>query len=686
MKIAGLYNLLLLLLLWTFGAGQSAAQSPVSSDTLTLTQPVDSFIDLSFYTTVLVDSAAALSWEEALEKQRAGDFFPLDSLQLESKFARGRYDYWVYFVIKNKMAEHRPATYLEIAHVDSLLVHVIEENTVSRLITAGKRTFDLYERSDLPFCGKSDIPFSFAPQETYTFLVRLNNENSFPGNLRPMLVNQAHHAGRYEQGYRFYYAFFGGFFALLLFLTVFSLAQYFQNRDKAFLFYALYIFTLFLFYLREYDLRNLFDYVFPLFIHDHRFYSVFSISIYISYFLFIDYFLNARQRFPWLHRFIRWSVVIFVAFIAVDQVITTFDPLLSWKIIYGFRILISLASLGILVWLLQTKDLLALYIVIGSLMLLVGNLTTIAVTVLEVFEESWWDKTQIPVFIGIVAELLFFSTVLGYRQRLAEKEKARVKKELFRKESEATYLKKMSQVKTNFFTNITHEFRTPLTVIRGMADELKDNEKARSLILQNSERLLNLVNQLLDLSKVESGNMPLNLIQSDIINYLSYLTESLHSLAFAKKISLSFYSELETLNMDFDPEKMQRITVNLISNAIKFTPAYGKVLVIGKKQEREDDAFFVLKVKDTGAGISEEQLPHIFDRFFHAPPRPPAIPPKERGTKDNSHSNTESSRNDSNSKKQQEQPSALHSFSFGGGWVWRPIWRGGRHRHRIITG
>ncbi len=97
--------------------------------------------------------------------------------------------------------------------------------------------------------------------------------------------------------------------------------------------------------------------------------------------------------------------------------------------------------------------------------------------------------------------------------------------------AEATRLKDLDTLKTQLYTNITHEFRTPLTVISGMTDQIRENPKewfneGLNMIKRNSNRLLNLVNQMLDLSKLESGKMALNLVQSDFVNYLKYLVES----------------------------------------------------------------------------------------------------------------------------------------------------------------
>jgi len=227
-------------------------------------------------------------------------------------------------------------------------------------------------------------------------------------------------------------------------------------------------------------------------------------------------------------------------------------------------------------------------------------------------------KILAPWYQTTLAYLLYISTlgILFYVIYKFRKRRQQLKLELHQKELAAERLQEMDQFKSTFYTNITHEFRTPLTVIQGMSEELRGNIPAKKLIQSNTQKLLQLINQLLDLSKVESGSMPLNLVQSDIINYLNYLIESVHSYAFSKKINLSFYAELEELKMDFDEEKMQSILLNLISNAIKFTPEYGKIMIVGTKIAMEGQPFFKIKISDTGIGISPKMLPFIFDRYF----------------------------------------------------------------------
>jgi DNA-binding response OmpR family regulator len=138
------------------------------------------------------------------------------------------------------------------------------------------------------------------------------------------------------------------------------------------------------------------------------------------------------------------------------------------------------------------------------------------------------------------------------------------------------------------------------------------------MIRSNSESLLRLVNQMLDLSRLEAGALPLNMVQSDIIAWLRTVMELFQSQAMLKEIQLSFLPQQEEYRMDFDPDRIRDIVGNLLSNAIKFTPEGGQVSLYAGAE----DGRFHLRVEDTGPGIAPEQLPHIFERFYQADDSP----------------------------------------------------------------
>ncbi|MEM8900103.1 MAG: ATP-binding protein, partial [Bacteroidota bacterium] len=180
-------------------------------------------------------------------------------------------------------------------------------------------------------------------------------------------------------------------------------------------------------------------------------------------------------------------------------------------------------------------------------------------------------------------------------------------------EAEANKFREIDEVKSRLYTNITHEFRTPLTIIDGLTDQIKGFDKLRHIIKRNTGQLLNLVNQLLDLAKMEEGKLSIDYIQADVIPFIYSVSDTFNNVAEAKNIHFVVSSELRELYMDFDKEKLQHILTNLLSNALKFTPEGGKVELM---TDKPDESHIRIQIKDSGIGISEEKLPHIFNRFY----------------------------------------------------------------------
>ena len=216
---------------------------------------------------------------------------------------------------------------------------------------------------------------------------------------------------------------------------------------------------------------------------------------------------------------------------------------------------------------------------------------------------AWWAYgIYLLAFAGAI--LFFYKSRLKQRLELQETRR----------------LRELDEFKNRFFTNISHEFRTPLTVIMGTAGQLDNPEETQrvkekaGLIKRSSQNLLRLINQLLDLAKLETSTLTLNYVQGDVLPYLRYIAESLHSLANAQNVLLKVDSPDKQIVMDYDPERLIQIVYNLLSNAIKFTPSGGKVVL---NAAIVSDSFQLI-VTDNGAGIPTADLPHIFDRFYQA--------------------------------------------------------------------
>jgi signal transduction histidine kinase/ligand-binding sensor domain-containing protein/DNA-binding response OmpR family regulator len=189
--------------------------------------------------------------------------------------------------------------------------------------------------------------------------------------------------------------------------------------------------------------------------------------------------------------------------------------------------------------------------------------------------------------------------------------------------AEIKRLQELNAYKTRLYTNITHEFRTPLAIILGMARQIKDDPKkwygeGLEMITRNGRQLLNLVNQMLDLSKLDKGKLKLNMQQGEIVGFIHYLVQSFETLAAAGNIQLHFLKEVDRLAMDFDPDQLTKVVSNLLSNAIKYTPEGGQVYVTVRMPGNQNPETLELRVKDTGIGIPPKDLPHIFDRFYQA--------------------------------------------------------------------
>jgi len=247
----------------------------------------------------------------------------------------------------------------------------------------------------------------------------------------------------------------------------------------------------------------------------------------------------------------------------------------------------------------------------------------------------WWSTLSAWIIYGVLFVLLL-TAYIRWRTWHLKKEKKELeilvhtstqqverKKDLL--ELQNKKIIELDEVKSRFFTNISHEFRTPLSLIQGPVEELLDNphrsEKDRgklNIVYRNARRLLDLVNQLLDISKIDSSKMKLEITESDVMKYLRAITASFNSLAETRDVSYKCHFPSDQKVTWFDSDKCEKIVNNLLSNAFRFTPKGGTILFSAGYVISEGSFPLSLHftVEDNGPGIPEASIEKIFNRFY----------------------------------------------------------------------
>jgi len=225
-------------------------------------------------------------------------------------------------------------------------------------------------------------------------------------------------------------------------------------------------------------------------------------------------------------------------------------------------------------------------------------------------------------FAYVLYAMIFIGGLLLIRKRGIQK--IRTQFELEKEREEAKRMHELDLMKIKFFTNVSHEFRTPLSLIMAPIDKVLKQIKETEIKTQlefanrNARRLLNLVNQLLDFRKMEFQELKLHVNQGEIISFVKDIADSFIDIAEKKNISFVFDTETDELNCKFDQDKIERILFNLLSNAFKFTPTGGHVSLLLNSLETANpfECNLQIKVIDTGIGIPAEKKDKIFEPFF----------------------------------------------------------------------
>ena len=239
------------------------------------------------------------------------------------------------------------------------------------------------------------------------------------------------------------------------------------------------------------------------------------------------------------------------------------------------------------------------------------------------FWQTGWFTTLVVLFFAIVGPMIYW-----YRVRQLKKREAALEHVVAERTAE---LKQANEIKSRFLANISHEFRTPLTLTFGPLDDLlqgrfKVEEAARPYLegaRRNGRKILRLINQLLDLSKLDAGALLLRPKQYDLAQHIRQIAALFESLAETREIDFVIQIPVEPFLHVYDADKLEKVITNLLSNAFKFTPKGGKVSIA--LDQKEDDIAEITSpeiitakiiIADAGVGIAKEHLPHLFDRFY----------------------------------------------------------------------
>ncbi|MEZ4875582.1 MAG: response regulator [Flavobacteriaceae bacterium] len=496
--------------------------------------------------------------------------------------------------------------YEEIAAMDSVSVFLVQNNQILKTSQTG--VYIPASKKDIPFpvtVNSFQLPLKKGDPVTLYIQV-FDKDKIFP----MMELREESLPMRTEsnsiQTILSSIAFILGFYVLFFF---------FFTRDKSYLYLA----VVFLLRAVHYQLLTFDLYVVELFFPEHPIWvevlwistSLPSICILL---VFVRSFINLKELNKTLYKITTIIIYMMVIFIVLFFLFFKIQSDLYYILENLIAAVSFIAFLAIVVRLAFYKNVLIRYIVVATGWMFIFGMLGIL-----------WNLGIIPPISStfnpwVISQLgftLILSLAIARKMQLSERAKSEVEK-----------VKEIDSIKSKFFANISHEFRTPLSLILGPINQSIENIPATETIEDTTEvpvkgkhikvmkrnalRLQNLVDQILDLSKLDQGKMNLLVSEGNLVQFLRSIVFSFESLAEIKHIRFQTHFTKEIPNSYFDKDKLEKILVNLLSNALKFTPEHGEVSV----NVEDTRGYLKISISDTGKGLSKDEIDNIFDRFY----------------------------------------------------------------------
>lgn len=502
---------------------------------------------------------------------------------------------WTKVTLTNENQNRFDGYFRLFTYIDSIWMYTIQDGEVIDVAFSGNNLEPLEKSLST---NRNNLPFNLYHGETktYYFKMRYNQlicSNQCYSSLRVIPRNVLDREEITTNALQSFYA------GVMIFFGLVSLFMYSMFWESVFIWFALLMFSFTAYFASLYGLTELiFNY------HPKAAarvdLAIIVPCILLSSMMFISKYTDLRARSSRFYSiYFYYTLLISIS----PLVIKIFHH--DWNVINkihdGLTFILVLLTLGIIFLSVRKSDKSSIILLVSAVILCLGAMVFI-------LDLANFIPSSLITNYSFQIGTIFFSGILFYG--IFDKiNTIRTEKKRF---------EELDQVKSRFFANISHEFRTPLTLVMGpIKDVLKnttttEDQNRLQLAYQNAERLLQLINQLLDLSKLEANKMELLTTKQNLPAILKGIVMSFESLAKRKHIQFNFVAQKENIPVYVDTDKMEKIFYNLLSNAFKFTKENGEIAVMITDHENHVE----ILVRDNGIGISSSRLPNIFNRFF----------------------------------------------------------------------